>query len=85
LPREGHTNRGTEKPLAPWSRPWRSLKEELEDRGFLAIRRKHIPHEAKIQEGLVQKGKDLAMKDMIMGSIQDAFTSSDPKMAELRS
>ena len=37
------------------------------------------------KEGLVQKGKDEAMKDMIMGSIQDAFTTTDPKMVELRS
>ena len=37
------------------------------------------------KEGLVQKGKVEAMKDMIMGSIQDAFTSTDPKMVEVRS
>ena len=37
------------------------------------------------KEGLVQKGKDEAMKDMIMGSIQHAFMSTNPKMVELRS
>jgi hypothetical protein len=36
------------------------------------------------KDGLIHKGKDEAMKDMIMGSIQDAFTSTDPKMVELR-
>jgi hypothetical protein len=36
------------------------------------------------KEGLVQKGCDEAVKDMIMGKIQDAFTSTDPKMVELR-
>ena len=35
--------------------------------------------------GLIQKGKDKSMKDTIMGSIQDAFMSTDPKMVELRS
>ena len=37
------------------------------------------------KEGLVQKGCNEAVKDMIMGKIQDAFTSTDPKMVELRS
>jgi len=36
------------------------------------------------KEPLVQKGCDEAVKDMIMGKIQDAFTSTDPKMVELR-
>ena len=36
------------------------------------------------KEGLVQKGRDEAVKDMMMGKIQDAFTSIDPKMVELR-
>ena len=36
------------------------------------------------KEGLLQKGHDEAVKDMIMGKIQDAFTSTDPKMVELR-
>ena len=36
------------------------------------------------KEGLVQKGRDEAVKDMIMGKIEDAFTSTDPKMVELR-
>ena len=36
------------------------------------------------KEGLIQKGHDEAVKDMIMGKIQDAFTSTDPKMVELR-
>ena len=37
------------------------------------------------KEGLIQKGHDEAVKDMIMGSIQDAFMSTDPRMVELRS
>ena len=37
------------------------------------------------KEGLAQKGHDEVVKDMIMGSIQDTFTSDDPKMVELRS
>jgi hypothetical protein len=37
------------------------------------------------KERLVQKGHDEAVKDMIMGSIQDAFTSIDPRIVELRS
>jgi hypothetical protein len=37
------------------------------------------------KEGLIQKGRDETVKDMIMGSIQNAFTSTDPKMVELRS
>jgi hypothetical protein len=36
------------------------------------------------KEGLIQKGKDEAVKEMIMGTIQDAFTSTNPKMVELR-
>ena len=36
------------------------------------------------KEGLIQKGRDEAVKDMIMGVIQAAFTSSDHKMVELR-
>jgi hypothetical protein len=36
------------------------------------------------KEGLIQKGKDVGVKEMIMGKIQDAFTSTDPKMEELR-
>jgi hypothetical protein len=36
------------------------------------------------KEGLIQKGKDEAVKEMIMGTIQDAFTSADPKMVESR-
>jgi hypothetical protein len=36
------------------------------------------------KEGLIQKGKDEGVKKMIMGKIQDAFTSTDPKMEELR-
>lgn len=35
------------------------------------------------KEGLIQKGRDEAVKDMIMGMIQEAFTSTDPRM-ELR-
>jgi hypothetical protein len=36
------------------------------------------------KEGLIQKGRHEAVKDMIMGKIQDAFTSTNPKMVELR-
>jgi hypothetical protein len=36
------------------------------------------------KEGIFQAGKEAAVKEMIMGSIQDAFTSTDPKMVELR-
>ena len=36
------------------------------------------------KEGLIQKGRDEAMKDIAMGTIQEAFTSNDPKMVELR-
>jgi hypothetical protein len=36
------------------------------------------------KEGLIQKGKDEAVKEMIMGTIQDVFTSTDPKMVESR-
>jgi hypothetical protein len=36
------------------------------------------------KEGIFQKGKEEAVKEMIMGTIQDAFTSTDPKMVELR-
>jgi hypothetical protein len=35
-------------------------------------------------EGLIQQGRDEAMKEVIMGTIQEAFTSTDPKMVELR-
>ena len=31
------------------------------------------------KEGLIQKGRDEAMKEIIMGMIQDAFTSTDPR------
>ena len=30
------------------------------------------------------KGRDEAIKDIAMGTIQEAFTSNDPKMVELR-
>ena len=36
------------------------------------------------KEGLIQKGRDEAVKDMIMGTIQEAFMSTDPKMVQLR-
>jgi len=36
------------------------------------------------KEGLIQKGRDVAMEDIAMGKIQEAFTSNDPKMVELR-
>jgi len=31
------------------------------------------------KEGLIQKGRDEAMNEIIMGMIQDAFTSTDPR------
>jgi len=37
------------------------------------------------KEGLIQQGREEAVKEMIMGSIKEAFTSTDPKMVELRS
>jgi hypothetical protein len=36
------------------------------------------------KEDIFQAGKEVTVKEMIMGSIQDAFTSIDPKMVELR-
>ena len=36
------------------------------------------------KEGLIMKGRDEAMKEIIIGTIQDAFMSTDPKMVELR-
>ena len=36
------------------------------------------------KEGLIQKGRDDLMKDIAMGTIQEAFMSNDPKMVELR-
>ena len=36
------------------------------------------------KEGLIQKGRDEAMKDIVMETIQEAFTSNGPKMVELR-
>ena len=36
------------------------------------------------KEGLIQKGCDEVVKDIIMGKIQEAFMSTDPKMVELR-
>ena len=36
------------------------------------------------KEGLIQQGRDEAMKHIVMGTIQEAFTSNDPKMVELR-
>ena len=35
-------------------------------------------------EGLIQKDRDEVVKDMIMGKIQEAFTSTDPRIVELR-
>jgi len=37
------------------------------------------------KEDIFQKGKEEVMREMVMGTIQDAFTSTDPKMVELRS
>ena len=36
------------------------------------------------KEGLIQKGRDEALKEMSIGTIQEAFMSTDPKMVELR-
>ena len=36
------------------------------------------------KEGLIQQGGDEAMKEVIMGTIHEAFTSNDSKMVELR-
>ena len=36
------------------------------------------------KEEIFQKGKEEAMREIVMGTIQDAFTSTDPKMVELR-
>jgi hypothetical protein len=36
------------------------------------------------KEGIFQAGKEAAVKEMIIGSIKDAFTSTDPQMVELR-
>jgi hypothetical protein len=35
------------------------------------------------KEGLIQKVRDEAMKEIIMGRIQNAFISTDPKMVEM--
>jgi hypothetical protein len=36
------------------------------------------------KQRLIEQGREEAMKELIMGSIQEAFTSTDPKMVELR-
>jgi hypothetical protein len=36
------------------------------------------------KEGLIQQGREEAMKEMVMGSIKEVFTSTDPKMVEMR-
>ena len=36
------------------------------------------------KEEIFQKGKEEAMREIVMGMIQDAFTSTNPKMVELR-
>ena len=36
------------------------------------------------KEGLIQKGRDEAMEEIAMRKIQEAFTSNEPKMVELR-
>ena len=36
------------------------------------------------KEGLIHQGKDEAMKEVILGTIQEAFTSTDPKIVEQR-
>jgi hypothetical protein len=37
------------------------------------------------KEALIQQGRNEAMRDFMSKSIQDAFTSTEPKMVELRS
>jgi hypothetical protein len=36
------------------------------------------------KEGLIQKGRDEAMQEMINKSVLDAFMSTDPKIVEMR-
>ncbi|RLN11625.1 hypothetical protein C2845_PM09G17090 [Panicum miliaceum] len=36
------------------------------------------------KEGLIKKGRDEAVKEIVMGTIQEAFTSTDPNMVEPR-
>jgi hypothetical protein len=36
------------------------------------------------KEDIFEAGKEAAVKEMIMGSIQDAFMSTNPKIVELR-
>jgi hypothetical protein len=36
------------------------------------------------KEGLIQKGRDEAIQEMINKSVLDAFTSTDPRIVELR-
>ena len=36
------------------------------------------------KEGLIHKGRDEALNEMIIGTIQDAFMSTNHKMVELR-
>ena len=36
------------------------------------------------KEGIIQKGRDEAMKEIIRGTIQEMFMSTDPKIVELR-
>jgi hypothetical protein len=45
---------------------------------------RQVYKEGFIQQG-VQHGREVAMKDMINKSIQEAFMSTDPKMVELQS
>ena len=47
--KEGHTNRGARESRALWPHTWCLLEVELEDRGVVAIRREHVPHEAEVQ------------------------------------
>ena len=43
----------------------------------------HHPRQ-RYKEGLIQQGRDEAMKEIIRGTIQEMFTSTDPKIMELR-
>jgi hypothetical protein len=36
------------------------------------------------KEGIIQKGREQAMQEMINKSVMDAFTSMDPRIVELR-
>jgi hypothetical protein len=55
------------------SQSWKEMEAWQSDTTSFHTRQRY-------KEGLIQKSKDEAVKEMIMGKIQDAFTSIDPKM-----